>query len=230
MDAMVLPMGESALLIEVEDTPAVLQLAAAIEARRVAGRWPQIRELVPAARTVLVVTGHGDHLGPLAGDLADLADSLHVARGPRGATAGPVVEIAVRYDGPDLADVARHCGLTEAEVIAAHTGTPWRVAFSGFAPGFAYLVGGDPRLRVPRRGEPRAAVPAGSVALAGEYSGIYPRETPGGWQLLGTTEAVLWSLERQDPALLRPGATVRFVEAPRDEPRRDQASTPGTSS
>ena len=122
------------------------------------------------------------------------------------------VEIAVRYDGPDLDDVAHHTGLTPAEVVAAHTGTPWRVAFGGFAPGFAYLVGGDPRLRVPRRDRPRASVPAGAVGLAGEFSGVYPRTSPGGWQLVGTTEAVLWDADRHPPALLGPGATVRFVD------------------
>ena len=111
----------------------------------------------------------------------------------------------VRYDGPDLDEVARLTGLTHAEVVAAHTGTPWRVAFGGFAPGFAYLVGGDPRLHVPRRDRPRPSVPAGSVGLAGEFSGVYPRSSPGGWQLLGTTDAVLWDADRDPPALLAPG-------------------------
>jgi KipI family sensor histidine kinase inhibitor len=122
-------------------------------------------------------------------------------------------EIVVRYDGPDLDEVARLTGLTHAEVVAAHTGTPWRVAFGGFAPGFAYLVGGDPRLHVPRRERPRPSVPAGSVGLAGEFSGVYPRSSPGGWQLVGTTDAVLWDADREPPALLSPGTTVRFVDA-----------------
>ena len=93
------------------------------------------------------------------------------------------------YDGPDLAEVARLTGLDEDEVVAAHTGTPWRIAFGGFAPGFAYLTGGDARLRVPRRDEPRTTVPAGAVGLAGEFSGVYPRPSPGGWQLIGSTDA-----------------------------------------
>ncbi len=122
------------------------------------------------------------------------------------------MEVRVRYDGPDLDEVARLTGLTVAEVVAAHTGTPWRVAFGGFAPGFAYLVGGDPRLRVPRRATPRPSVPAGSVGLAGEFSGVYPRSSPGGWQLLGTSEAPLWDERRDPPALLGPGALVRFVD------------------
>jgi KipI family sensor histidine kinase inhibitor len=98
-------------------------------------------------------------------------------------------------------------------VVAAHTGAPWRVAFGGFVPGFAYLAGGDPRLDVPRRDEPRTRVPAGSVALAGEFSGVYPRETPGGWQLIGRTDAALWDIDRDEPALLTAGMTVRFREA-----------------
>ena len=117
------------------------------------------------------------------------------------------------YDGPDLAEVARLTGLDEDEVVAAHTGTPWRIAFGGFAPGFAYLTGGDERLRVPRRDEPRTTVPAGAVGLAGEFSGVYPRSSPGGWQLIGSTDALLWDPDRDPPALLLPGGSVRFVEA-----------------
>jgi KipI family sensor histidine kinase inhibitor len=98
-----------------------------------------------------------------------------------------------------------------AEVVSAHTATPWRVGFGGFAPGFAYLVGGDPRLEVPRRAEPRPSVPAGAVGLAGRYSGIYPRSSPGGWQLIGHTDAVLFDVDADPPALLQPGMTVRFV-------------------
>jgi KipI family sensor histidine kinase inhibitor len=123
------------------------------------------------------------------------------------------IEIPVTYDGPDLADVASHTGLSEDEIVAAHTGTPWTVAFGGFAPGFAYLVGGDERLVVPRRESPRTSVPAGSVGLAGEFSGVYPRSSPGGWQLIGHTDAVMFDVDRDPPALLAPGAGVRFVEA-----------------
>ena len=109
-----------------------------------------------------------------------------------------------------LDEVAQLTGLAPSEVIAAHTGSLWRVAFGGFTPGFAYLVGGDERLQVPRRSEPRTRVPAGSVALAGEFGGVYPRETPGGWQLIGRTDATLWDLEREQPALLIPGMHVQF--------------------
>lgn len=114
------------------------------------------------------------------------------------------------YDGPDLAAVAELTGLTEEEVVAAHTGSSWQVAFGGFAPGFAYLAGGDPRLQVPRRDQPRTTVPAGSVGLAGEFSGVYPRASPGGWQLIGRTDLVLWDLDRDPPALLAAGLRVRF--------------------
>lgn len=120
------------------------------------------------------------------------------------------IEVPVVYDGPDLQEVAAATGLTADVIVAAHTGTPWTVAFGGFAPGFSYLVGGDPRLRIARRDSPRTRVPAGSVGLAGEFSGIYPRESPGGWQLIGRTELVLWDATRTSPALLSPGMTVQF--------------------
>ena len=120
------------------------------------------------------------------------------------------VVIDVVYDGADLVEVGRLTGLDPVGVIAAHTGTLWRVGFGGFAPGFAYLVGGDPRLQVPRRDEPRTRVPAGAVGLAGEFSGVYPRESPGGWQLIGHTDAVLWDIDRPEPALLTPGMWVQF--------------------
>ncbi len=122
------------------------------------------------------------------------------------------VVIDVVYDGADLDEVAKLTGLTPRDVVAAHTQTPWRVGFAGFAPGFGYLVGGDERLNVPRRSEPRTKVPAGSVGLAGEFSGVYPRESPGGWQLIGRTDAELWDVDREPPALLMPGQWVQFRE------------------
>ncbi|AXT84047.1 allophanate hydrolase [Aeromicrobium sp. A1-2] len=123
------------------------------------------------------------------------------------------VDIPVVYDGPDLDEVARFTGLSTAEVVEAHGATPWTVAFGGFAPGFSYLVDGDPRLHVPRRDAPRSRVPAGAVGLAGEFSGVYPRESPGGWQLIGRTGVQMWDVTRQRPALLTAGMTVRFVAA-----------------
>lgn len=118
----------------------------------------------------------------------------------------------MRYDGPDLDEVAELTGLSPSEVVAAHTGCVWQAGFVGFAPGFAYLTGGDPRLVVSRRAEPRTCVPAGSVALADEFSAVYPRASPGGWQLIGRTDAVLFDVDRDPPALVPPGARVRFVQ------------------
>jgi KipI family sensor histidine kinase inhibitor len=135
--------------------------------------------------------------------------------GPATATDDERHVIDVRYDGEDLAEVARLTGLAVEQVVAAHTGTSWRVAFCGFAPGFSYLVGGDPRLRVPRRDEARVRVPAGAVALAGEFSSIYPRVSPGGWQLVGHTDTVLWDAAADPPAVLRPGAVVEFRDVTR---------------
>jgi KipI family sensor histidine kinase inhibitor len=124
-----------------------------------------------------------------------------------------VVRLTVRYDGDDLAEVATLLGITAREVVERHTASRWRVAFGGFAPGFAYLVTDHSGLEVPRRSTPRTVVPAGSVGLAGSFSGVYPRSSPGGWQLIGRTEAVLWDAHAEPPALLRPGVEVRFVEA-----------------
>lgn len=213
LDPRLLPMGEEALLVEVADAEQVVALQAALRASVQAGQgvWAAVDDLVPAARTVLVVTRPGT-------DLAEVGRAVRraaAAASPDDADDGVdhVVEIAVAYDGPDLAEVARLTGLAEGEVVAAHTASTWRVAFFGFAPGFGYLVGGDPRLRVPRRSEPRSTVPAGAVALAGEFSAVYPRSSPGGWQLIGTSDTVLWDLDRTPAALLRPGCCVRFVES-----------------
>ncbi|QIM23216.1 allophanate hydrolase subunit 1 [Phycicoccus sp. HDW14] len=207
-------MGERAVLVEVADLSAVLALEAAVRSLTTAGDgvWARVEDVVPAARTLLLTT-----------DGVDPADLPVLGRAVRGLAAtldgssgslppGEVVTVPVHYDGPDLDEVARLTGLSVGEVVAAHTGTDWRVAFGGFAPGFAYLVGGDPRLRVPRRDAPRPSVPAGSVGLAGEFSGVYPRASPGGWQLLGRTDLALWDARRDPPALLRPGVVVHFVD------------------
>ncbi|MDP3969688.1 MAG: allophanate hydrolase subunit 1 [Nocardioides sp.] len=205
----VLSYGDRALLVEwaeVEVLPA--HVAEAV----LAGCGDRCAVAVPGARTVLVVASPGT----TPADLVPLLDRAwsEVVEGA-GASAAVTddlpVEVRVVYDGEDLAAVAEHCGLTPDEVVAAHTGTSWTVGFAGFAPGFPYLVGGDPRLRVPRRSDPRPRVPAGSVALADDLSGIYPSATPGGWQLIGRTEAVLWDVDRDPPALLPPGTVVRFV-------------------
>ncbi|EKF25487.1 allophanate hydrolase subunit 1 [Mycolicibacterium hassiacum DSM 44199] len=200
--------GDRALLLEFDSTEAVLAWAEAIRAANL----PGVIDIVPAARTVLVKLDGPRYQQPTRQRLA----KLHVPRSAASALTPPEtvdVELAVIYDGPDLAEVAELTGLTPEQVVAAHTGTPWRVGFSGFAPGFAYLVGGDPRLQVPRRAEPRTQVPAGSVGLAGEFSGVYPRQSPGGWQLIGRTapgQPPMWDVNRDQPALLLPGMWVRF--------------------
>jgi KipI family sensor histidine kinase inhibitor len=196
----VLPCGDAGVLVEVSGTDEVLALAAALRANTPHG----VLDVVPAARTVLLTVEPGTDLAAVRRAVMELdvepgaADSV-----------GDTVEIPVVYDGPDLDEVAELTGLGVDGVVAAHTGTPWRVAFGGFAPGFAYLVDGDPRLAVARRAEPRTTVPAGSVGLAGEFSGVYPRPSPGGWQLIGRTGLTLWSME--SGALLQPGGLVRFV-------------------
>lgn len=207
----ILPMGDAAILVETGDIDDVLALAAALNDLALAGdaALVGITDIVPAARTVLLVARRPSDLAAIGERARRLATDLDRS-GSRRRTA--VVEIAVRYDGPDLDDVASLTGLSVREVVAAHTGRSWRVGFGGFAPGFAYLVGGDPRLGVPRRSSPRTSVPAGAVGLAGEFSGIYPRSSPGGWQLIGSTEVVVWDEERDPPALLEPGVTVQFVE------------------
>jgi KipI family sensor histidine kinase inhibitor len=198
----VLPCGDAGLLVEVDGLPEVLALADAVRATPPSG----VLDVVPAARTVLLILA--PHTDLVAVRQAVLALTVEPEPPPPD---GKTIEIAVVYDGPDLDEVGRLTRLGAGGVVAAHTGTPWRVAFGGFAPGFAYLAGGDRRLDVERRTEPRTSVPAGSVGLAGEYSGVYPRASPGGWQLIGRTDAVLWDLDRG--ALLEPGGTVRFVEA-----------------
>ncbi|WP_406817484.1 allophanate hydrolase subunit 1 [Mycobacterium sp. M23085] len=195
--------GDRALMVQCGSTAEVLAWADALRAAAI----PGVIDVVPAARTVLVKLDGSRYQGAIRQRLR----KMRVAATPSAAAERRAdVVLDVVYDGPDLAEVAGHTGLTIAAVIDAHTSTLWRVGFSGFAPGFAYLVDGDPRLRVPRRPEPRTAVPAGSVALAGEFSAVYPRRSPGGWQLIGRTDAVLWDLQRPDPALLTRGLWVQF--------------------
>ncbi|GAA3809611.1 allophanate hydrolase subunit 1 [Sphaerisporangium flaviroseum] len=197
--------GDSALLVEVDDVGEVVALYEALTAHPPQG----VTDILPAARTVMLRFER-----PAQHDTVRSAVlSTRPATGSR-SEAGEVT-IPVVYDGADLADVAALTGLSEHEVVDAHTGTPWTVAFSGFAPGFGYLVGGDPRLDVPRRTESRVRVPAGSVALAAGFSAVYPRESPGGWQLIGHADVEVWDVTADPPALLRPGMRVRFAEARR---------------
>ncbi|MFE9624352.1 allophanate hydrolase subunit 1 [Streptomyces sp. NPDC006527] len=200
----VLPVGDDALLVEMDSGERVQALHAELMRRRAEGSLT-VREIVPAARTVLL-----DGLEDPARWVSELTAADIPPAPPR---TDAVIELPVRYDGPDLADVAVHWGVPEREVARIHGATEFRVAFCGFAPGFGYLTGLPPRYDVPRRATPRTAVPAGSVALAGPYTGVYPRSSPGGWQLIGTTDAVLWDHARVPAALLAPGTRVRFVPA-----------------
>ncbi|GLX52319.1 allophanate hydrolase [Streptomyces hygroscopicus subsp. hygroscopicus] len=197
-----LPVGEDALLVEVASAEEAQALHAALLRRRAEGALT-VREIVPAARSVLL-----DGLSDPARWMSELTASAGDLPSPR---ARALVELPVRYDGPDLAAVAAHWQVPEREVVRVHTGTEFTVAFCGFAPGFGYLTGLPARYDVPRRATPRTAVPAGAVALAGPYTGVYPRASPGGWQLIGTTDAVLWDHTREPAALLSPGTRVRFV-------------------
>ncbi|AOD21683.1 allophanate hydrolase [Rhodococcus sp. p52] len=198
----ILRAGDSALLAEFDSLDEVLAHFRALDRERPRG----VVDLVPAARTLLVCFDPSETGAqvvhkwvttppPVSGDDVDIEE----------------VTLEVRYDGVDLEEVGELTGLGADGVIAAHTGSLWTVAFGGFAPGFAYLTGGDSRLHVPRRSSPRTSVPSGAVGLAGEFSGVYPRKSPGGWQLIGTSDAPLWQPDRTPAALLRPGCAVRFV-------------------
>jgi KipI family sensor histidine kinase inhibitor len=216
------PYGETAVLLEVSRTEPVLGWYAALTERPP----PGVTELVPAARTILL------RFDPALTDAATLTDALaDMTPRPVDTAGGEPVTIPVRYDGADLAEVADATGLTETEVIDAHTTADYVVAFSGFAPGFGYLTGLDPRLRLPRRSTPRTRVPAGAVGIAGEFTGVYPRPSPGGWLLLGHTTTTLWDPESDTPALLRPGTAVRFAavdDLPEPDPPARQPR-PGTA-
>lgn len=193
----VLPYGPRALLAEFTSIGEVMSAAAALRSDRI----PGVVDIVPAARTVLVV-----HDGV---DPARIVESLGSGHGELAPTVD-TVRIPVRYDGPDLAAVATAVGLGIDEVVALHTGASYRVAFCGFLPGFAYLVGLPDQLHLPRRATPRHRVPAGSVAIADEFAGVYPTASPGGWHLLGSTDVVLWDPDRLPPAPLAPGTSVVF--------------------
>lgn len=201
------PVGPHALLLECADGAEVASWHASLLAARDAGTLTAT-DVVPAARTVLL-----DGVADPAAVAAGLRD-----RRPEPAGAGPAgarrVEIGCVYDGPDLDDVARWWGTDRAGVVRRHTGTEFRVAFCGFSPGFGYLTGLPADCAVPRRDSPRPAVPAGSVGLAGEYSGVYPSSSPGGWQLIGRTGLTLFDPTAEPPALLAPGTVVRFVAEP----------------
>lgn len=208
----VLPAGPWARLVELSGPDAAAALYAELAARRDRQELPGVGEVVPGAHTVLLV-GTPDPTGPVA--LQRLAAQLSARPEPLGpgVPAGRDHELVVRYDGVDLAWVAERVQLSVAEVIERHAGGCYRVAFCGFAPGFAYLTGLDPALAVPRLAAPRARVGVGAVAIAERYTGVYPRSGPGGWRVLGSTDAPLFDPRRPAPALLAPGDRVRFSPA-----------------
>jgi KipI family sensor histidine kinase inhibitor len=194
--------GDRALLVEVAD----LAGAAAVRDALARDPLPGQLDLVPAARTVLVVLDR-----PPAD--TDVARLRRLRPEPvTGADDAATVELPVVFDGPDLPDVADRTQRSVADLVATIAGIEFTVAFGGFAPGFAYLAGLPADLHVPRRSTPRTRVPPGAVGLAGEFAGVYPRSSPGGWQLIGHTDAVLFDADRDPPALLPPGTRVRFRE------------------
>lgn len=199
-----LPVNLDALLIELEDLDETLALLDSLNGDPL----PGVLELIPAARTILV------SFMPSRTNARAIRENIagrSLGRVTRGD--GVLVELPVRYSGEDLAEVGTLLGVTPEEVIALHTGRDYTVAFTGFAPGFAYLAGGHPALDVPRRATPRTRIPAGAVGLAGTFSGVYPQASPGGWQIIGVTDVPMWDLNREVPALLQPGFRVRFRDA-----------------
>ena len=192
----VLPYGPGAAIIETHGD--ALALALALHGT---GRF---REVVPAERSVLVMLLPGTSFDDIEGIVGSLPADLPIVEGRD-------VEIPVVYDGADLEAVAHAIDGTVAEVIDLHSATVYRAAFAGFAPGYVYCTGLDPRLHLPRRPTPRTRVPAGSVAIADIYTAVYPQASPGGWHLLGTTHLELFDITRPEPALIRPGDRVHFT-------------------
>jgi KipI family sensor histidine kinase inhibitor len=196
--------GDTGLLLELGSLDDVLGLYAALTDAPPRG----VVDLVPAARTLML------HLDPAVTDPGSVErDVRAVTPRPEARGGGDLLEIPVVYDGADLDEVGELTGWGADGVVERHTADEWTVAFCGFAPGFGYLVSDTGRWSVPRRSTPRTKVPPGAVGLAGEFSGVYPRESPGGWQLIGRTDLEVFDLDRDPPALLTPGTRVRFVDA-----------------
>ena len=221
--------GPNSLLIEQDSLEATMALYECLHANKPTG----LHELVPAARTILL--GFDGRLDPL--QLFELIDSCRLAK--RNDKDAKLIEIEALYDGPDLELAARHLKLSVKELIKVHSSSEYEVAFLGFAPGFAYMISKDNDFNLPRLESPRLKVPKGSVSLAGDFCGIYPKESPGGWQIIANTRANLWDTSKEQPALLLPGNRVRFkpiekeqleVTSPKDEPsKRIQVLPKGAS-
>ncbi|WP_328389616.1 5-oxoprolinase subunit B family protein [Nocardia sp. NBC_00416] len=207
------PAGDRAFLLTAADPDRVARLVAELAAQPVEG----VVDILPAAETVLVTLDSVRSAHRVRRELERVVGAVRaagagdVSRGTSPDTTEPV-RIPTRYDGPDLAAVAETLDMRPDEVVTAHTATIWRCAFVGFAPGFGYLSATDWRLTVSRRPTARTRIPPGSVGLADAFSAVYPRQTPGGWQLIGSTELTMWDTERDPPALIRAGTRVRFVD------------------
>lgn len=199
MTRRLLPYGETARLLECEDLDDSQRLLAWLQHQH----RPEIAGLVPGARTILLQLA-----APLPADL--VRSMIEIEPPPVAGTETKAVIIDVRYDGVDLDDLAEQLRIEPEELIEHHTGQDWVVAFCGFAPGFGYLVPTVRALQVPRKTSPRTRVPAGSVALADQWSAVYPTASPGGWQLIGSTDVRLFDVDADPPALLSPGTRVRF--------------------
>jgi KipI family sensor histidine kinase inhibitor len=193
-----LPCGSGAVLAEYDTLAEVMAVDSALRLSDLSG----IDDVIPAARTVLVAYHNVDRAA-----LERLLVPAPAAPRPQ----GPIVDIPVVYDGIDLDEVAEATGLSTDEVVATHSSVIYSAAFLGFTPGWAYLVGLPAQLHLPRRSTPRTSITAGSVAIANEFTGVYPTVSPGGWHLLGHTTERMFDVERDKPALVMAGDRVRFV-------------------
>lgn len=230
-----LPCGVGGLLVETAGQEAALGLASALAdacpgasghgGRRTEKKtrtpFDAVTDIIPAARTVGVLfdpllTGRSALAGAIRGLDASSSAAVRTRR---------TVDVPVSYTGEDLDEVAALLGVSPDQVAARHAGSPWTAAFAGFAPGFVYLTGGDPVFDVPRRRTPRLAVPAGAVGLAGRFSGVYPRPSSGGWQIIGATDMPMWDASADSPAAVRPGDAVRFVPV---RPTAKVSGSPGS--
>ncbi|WP_194836895.1 allophanate hydrolase subunit 1 [Nocardia sp. XZ_19_369] len=203
----ILPAGDRSMLVAPDEHADLVAFIDLLRRELPSG----VHDVLPAAQTVLVTMTDAADSRAVEEQLRQLFRSIQGA-GSAEVLPDDVRTIPVRYDGPDLESVAAQLGISVRALIAAHTRTVWRCSFIGFAPGFGYLEAAESGLAVPRRSESRTSVPAGSVALADGYSAVYPRRSPGGWQLIGTTDVRMWDLDRAEPSLLRPGTRVRFIE------------------
>ena len=198
-----LPAGRTAVLVELDDVGQRRRLHRTLSEHPAVGTV----DLVPAQTTVLIDVESPDQLPAAVAHVQELiAAGLDcVEQGVR-----EVVEVPVRYDGLDLSDVAELLNMTTDELVRRRSDQQWTVEFAGFMPGFGYMSGADWPYRIPRRDTPRTRIPPGSIALADGFTGAYPQASPGGWQIIGTTDAILWDEKADPPALLLPGAVIRF--------------------